>query len=549
MGEDVSYRSGSWDDMGRAIAKISAWGGALERMQQMDRTLQQIQNAIDDLDEDRRLWFSYKSQAGALDKLGQDYRKLDTFTGEAGNAVSRQIDDPFYKQMDAFVAEMSQISINQYHTQNTLNVKEYQAASPLVSVATYEQVTKQSITFDDIFNSSSLMAASLKKEYEAYRAAAGKQAGDVTFDQYKEGIQYIRGFDYQSIKDKQMDQEFWVNLGIGAAIVILTITCPPAGIAAGAAYGAMQLTDAATGTSLISGRKLSTEERVTEGVFGVLDVVPAFKAAGAFSAIGRMGTKGVTTLGGLTKTMGRESGRRLLELKQAGRTGIDSVKQAATNVGDRISLGGLQPEFAGASGVGDAGSGESFVQNVKSTFRQIASKESVTQQVSYSKIEEVKGAAKINTTEKHFSDVKPPSSYQERLSQTPVNHGEWMGQRGESTFISDYDEVKNILEKKDLAGIEYSDAIPDFSPISVHEVEISNMTTDRRLNFRNADELLAQRFGVTRKEIVKLRKQQNLTWHELNDMKTMQLVPTVINSKFGHLGGVAEIKILLGIKE
>jgi hypothetical protein len=111
--------------------------------------------------------FRTKSQAGALDKLGQDYRKLDTFTGEAGNAVSRHIDDPFYKQMDAFAAEMAQVSISQYHTPNTLNVKEYQAASPLASVAAYEPVTKQSITFDDLFNSSSLMAASLKKEYES----------------------------------------------------------------------------------------------------------------------------------------------------------------------------------------------------------------------------------------------------------------------------------------------------------------------------------------------------------------------------------------------
>ncbi|MDD9149860.1 TNT domain-containing protein [Sporolactobacillus sp. CQH2019] len=398
MGEDVSYRSASWDDMGRAIAQISGWGGALERMRQVDRTLQQIQKAIDDLDEDRRLWFSYKSQAGALDKLGQDYRKLGTFTGEAGDAVNRQIDDPFYKQMDAFAAEMAQVSISQYHTRNTLNVKEYQAASPLASVAAYEPVTKQSITFDDLFNSSSLMAASLKKEYESYRAAAGKQAGDVTFDQYKESIQYSRGFDYQSIKDKQMDQEFWVNLGIGAAVVILTIACPPAGIAAGAAYGAMQLADAATGTSLISGRKLSAEERVTEGVFGVLDVIPAFKAAGAFSAIGRLGTKGVTTLGDLTKTMGRASGRRLIQLKQISRAGIDSVKQAAANAGDRLSLSGLQPEFAGAPGVGGAGGGESLIQNVKSTFRQMASKEGVNPQINYSKIEDVQGAEKASTT-------------------------------------------------------------------------------------------------------------------------------------------------------
>ncbi|GGL52117.1 hypothetical protein [Sporolactobacillus putidus] len=106
------------------------------------------------------------------------------------------------------MAAMAQISISQYHTKNTLNLKEYQATSPLASVATYEQVTKKAITFDDIFNSSSLMTASLKKEYETYRATAGKKAGDVTLDQYKAGIQYSRGFDYQSIKDKQMDTEF-----------------------------------------------------------------------------------------------------------------------------------------------------------------------------------------------------------------------------------------------------------------------------------------------------------------------------------------------------
>ncbi|WP_332238673.1 deaminase [Sporolactobacillus sp. KGMB 08714] len=105
----------------------------------------------------------------------------------------------------------------------------------------------------------------------------------------------------------------------------------------------------------------------------MLDVIPAFKAAGAFSTIGRMGTKGVTTLGDLTKTMSRASGRRLIQLKQAGHAGLNSVKQAAANAGDRISPSGLQPEFAGASGVG----GESFVQNVKNTFQKIASNDGI----------------------------------------------------------------------------------------------------------------------------------------------------------------------------
>ncbi|AIC93167.1 HNH endonuclease [Shouchella lehensis] len=90
--------------------------------------------------------------------------------------------------------------------------------------------------------------------------------------------------------------------------------------------------------------------------------------------------------------------------------------------------------------------------------------------------------------------------------------------------------------------MDYENAIPDFSPVSKGEIRINAMSTDRNANFRAADELLAAELGVTRKEIVKMRKLEKLTWHELNDMSTMQLVPTEINSKFGHLGGVAEAK-------
>lgn len=46
---------------------------------------------------------------------------------------------------------------------------------------------------------------------------------------------------------------------------------------------------------------------------------------------------------------------------------------------------------------------------------------------------------------------------------------------------------------------------------------------------------------MTPKEVKKWRKQNNYTWHELNDMESMELVPSIINSKFGHLGGVSEV--------
>ncbi|KEQ12245.1 hypothetical protein GZ78_27860 [Endozoicomonas numazuensis] len=59
-----------------------------------------------------------------------------------------------------------------------------------------------------------------------------------------------------------------------------------------------------------------------------------------------------------------------------------------------------------------------------------------------------------------------------------------------------------------------------------------------------ADEALAQQLGVSRKEVTQMRKSQDLTFHEVEDMRTMQLMPSKPHSKLGHLGGVGEAKRL-----
>jgi uncharacterized protein YktA (UPF0223 family) len=362
MGHSVSYKKGAWNDMGEAISQMSAWSsGILDHMSAMDQTFRDLRDAVDHLDEDHRVSFSYKSIDGSLDRLRHDYQKLYNYTGDAGEAVSRHIDHPFYTKMDAFIQAMEQISIDKITTKNTINVKQYRPRTSIASVGG-AKLLKKEITLDDLFSNSALMDASIKSEYERFKAmTASKQAEKVTFDQYKEAIQYSRSFDYKSIRDKQIDKEFWVNLAVAGGIIILGIVCPPAGIAAGVAYGTMQMTDAVTGTSLISGRKLSTEERVTEGVFGVLDAVPGLKAAGAFGTIGRAGSKGVTKIGELSKALGQSSSSRLMELRTAGRSSIKKVrtaagervahvKQSAEEFADRLSLGGMQPEMAGGYG-------------------------------------------------------------------------------------------------------------------------------------------------------------------------------------------------------
>ncbi len=131
------------------------------------------------------------------------------------------------------------------------------------------------------------------------------------------------------------------------------------------------------------------------------------------------------------------------------------------------------------------------------------------------------------------------SSYDERLKQTPVNNGDWTGIRGESTFHHNDEKIKRITKG---AGIEYDDAYPDFGPVSAGTVEIGNMGTSRPKNFRQADEALAKQWDKSPREIKKWRKENEHTWHEVEDLKTMELVPTIINAKHGHMGGVGEIE-------
>ena len=146
------------------------------------------------------------------------------------------------------------------------------------------------------------------------------------------------------------------------------------------------------------------------------------------------------------------------------------------------------------------------------------------------------------------------STYDERLKQTPKedsDRGKWKGERGESKFIPNDHEIKRILKKCGLYGIVYKDGIPDFSDVSKSTVEIDNMTENRAENFKQCDEKCAEqwnketrngRIDWSARDVAQWRKENGYSWHERNDMKICDLIPTKVNDYFGHLGGVSECK-------
>lgn len=180
--------------------------------------------------------------------------------------------------------------------------------------------------------------------------------------------------------------------------------------------------------------------------------------------------------------------------------------------------------------------------------------------------DKIREASKWNTDDSERTQAELPqlkkqdvescyySTYEERLGQTPredSGRGEWSGGRGESDFTPNDKEMQDVLGQYDKKSIIYEDAIPDFSEVSEATVEISHMTENRADNFRQCDEKCTGQWNRegyegrtdwTARDVKEWRQEKGYSWHERNDMKTCDLVPTAVNDYFGHLGGVSECK-------
>lgn len=144
----------------------------------------------------------------------------------------------------------------------------------------------------------------------------------------------------------------------------------------------------------------------------------------------------------------------------------------------------------------------------------------------------------------------------EKYSIIPRSGGEWTGEPGNSDWEPDPDVVPGnrngtngenktwgeLMEKYNCDSIPFKNGEPDFSKVSKSEVKIDDFTDDRDSNFTQADEKLAEQKGCTPEDVEKWRKENKYTWHECNDCKTMQKVPTEIHGNIPHSGGISEYK-------
>jgi hypothetical protein len=126
----------------------------------------------------------------------------------------------------------------------------------------------------------------------------------------------------------------------------------------------------------------------------------------------------------------------------------------------------------------------------------------------------------------------------------PVNNGSWQGTPGNSGWQSTLPEVNNVTGGR---PIPFRNNYPDFSRWSRGEVKLSNMKGTNS-DFYTADKLFAQQQGWLKSNgkldiarATQYRQNNQLTWHHVEDMQTMQLVPRVLND-VPHAGGASLVR-------
>ncbi|MBT0134744.1 hypothetical protein G4229_13860 [Listeria seeligeri] len=338
--KDINYREEDWQEAKSALAPFTEanwFGGLFNNLEDVSKNMEVAEEDILDLDSDRAISFQHKNYQDKYGEIEDDLKVLHKFSSHAGERIETLIDEPFYKKLDAFVDGMQDLSITTYSTTNRIGAKSTQTYTTSDGTSQVIESVKENATIEDLMNGDNFYANQMNLQYEAWKRANPDQ--DVSEADFKMGMLHTRAFDYKSIKDKQEEKEFWVNIVATVVMVGVSIVCPPAGLALGIGYGALEASSAITGKDWISGRELSNQERLLRGGFALLDIIPGVKAFSSGAKIASTGSKmlrvGDDLLGG-GKLAIKNTGGTIDNGIQAGKRALDvripNVKKVTDDV-------------------------------------------------------------------------------------------------------------------------------------------------------------------------------------------------------------------------
>ncbi|WP_150284632.1 pre-toxin TG domain-containing protein [Rummeliibacillus sp. TYF-LIM-RU47] len=252
------YEADKWSKVASALEKVNEAHKYDNKYEKSDDLFKDSKAEISEKDIDHAISFKPKTYEPEAKPIRQDYKKLYDYAKGIGKVIDEKVDDPFYRSIDRYIQSMADLNISSYNTTNTIHVEE----------GWLFKTDKTSITIDDLYEADTTYSENLKEEYNQWKLQ-NKDQEDVSEEDYRTAALNTGAFEYEGLRAGQEKKEFWFNLIAAGLVIGLTIVCPPAGLVAGGIYTAVDVGGAIIGEDLISGRKLSDDERIMRGVFAI----------------------------------------------------------------------------------------------------------------------------------------------------------------------------------------------------------------------------------------------------------------------------------------
>ncbi len=315
------YEEDKWSKIASALENVNEAHKYDNKYEDADEILEDSKGEIAEKDVDGAISFNPKIYKPEAKPIRQDYKKLYDYAKGIGKIIDEKVDTPFYKAIDEYIQKMADLNVTAYQTANTINVQE----GYLFSGA------KDKITLNDLYDVDTTYSANLKKEYEAWKLQNPSETASE--EDYRTAALNSGAFEYEGIRAGQEKKELWFNLIAAGVVIGLAIVCPPAGLAAGVIYTAIDVGGAVKGEDLISGRKLSDEERLTRGAFAI---VPAAGGLAAKSLLKHMPAL-ATVMKIASKTVDDAIKPIKNTVENIALSGKQSVKTAITKTQQKVS--------------------------------------------------------------------------------------------------------------------------------------------------------------------------------------------------------------------
>ncbi|HDP5788981.1 TPA: ribonuclease YeeF family protein [Staphylococcus aureus] len=307
MIKDIEYLTADYDNEKSSIQSVI---DAIEGQDflDVDTTMDDAVSDVSSLDEDGAISLTSSVVGPQGSKLmGYYQNELYDYASQLDSKMKEIIDTPFIEDIDKAFKGITNVKLENILIKNGGgHGRDTYGASGKIAKGDAKKSDSDVYSIDEILKSDQEFVKVIDQHYKEMK----KEDKKLSKSDFEKMMTQGASCDYMTVAEaeeleEQKKKELAVDILAGVGIIALTIVNPVAGAVAAGAYTAYSAANAATGKNIITGRKLSKEERIMEG----LSLIPLpgmgfLKGAGkSLMKLGFKGGEKFAVKTGLQKTM------------------------------------------------------------------------------------------------------------------------------------------------------------------------------------------------------------------------------------------------------